>query len=198
MPQWNFRRNTGWSQGGDVWTSPGEHPCARSSHQTFEAVWIRAKQTDAWPVEVQLEAYSICINCPWFCCEVCWQGAYGALGISYTWVLQLIRVMIKKKCMYQCQGMFAGTAVVPTPKANKTTNSPHPHIPQVWCQGIHEEAANEPPMPKKWEKFIQHVLGTFLFYVWAINRTMLIALNTLAAEQAKPTSLNTAPSKRLQ
>ena len=39
----------------------------------------------------------------------------------------------------------------------------------------------------KTKKYIQQVLGTFLYYARAIDPTMLVALSVIASEQASPT-----------
>ena len=40
---------------------------------------------------------------------------------------------------------------------------------------------------KKNKKYIQQVLGAFLYYALAVDPTMLVALSTIASEQASPT-----------
>ena len=42
-------------------------------------------------------------------------------------------------------------------------------------------------MDKKGKKFVQQVIGTFLFYARAVDGTMLTALSTIASDQAEPT-----------
>ncbi len=44
-----------------------------------------------------------------------------------------------------------------------------------------------PPLDESGKKFIQEVTGMFLFYVRAVNSTMLVTLSSLAAEHASPT-----------
>ncbi len=41
--------------------------------------------------------------------------------------------------------------------------------------------------PKKAKKFIQKVIGTFLYYARCVNSTMLAVLGSLATQQANPT-----------
>jgi hypothetical protein len=42
-------------------------------------------------------------------------------------------------------------------------------------------------LPKEDKKFIQEVIGTFLYYVRCVNSTMLAALGSIATQQANPT-----------
>jgi uncharacterized protein YfaQ (DUF2300 family) len=42
-------------------------------------------------------------------------------------------------------------------------------------------------LPPKQGKKVQKVIGTFMFYARAVNSTMLVALNTLIAEQTHAT-----------
>ena len=43
------------------------------------------------------------------------------------------------------------------------------------------------PLSKEEKKYIQQVLGTFLYYVWMVDDTILTALSAIASEQATPT-----------
>lgn len=43
------------------------------------------------------------------------------------------------------------------------------------------------PLDKAGKKYVQEVMGVFLFYAWAVYNTMLVALSAIALEQAKPT-----------
>ena len=40
---------------------------------------------------------------------------------------------------------------------------------------------------KAGEKYVQEVMRVFLFYAWAVDNTMLVALSAIASEQAKAT-----------
>ncbi len=44
-----------------------------------------------------------------------------------------------------------------------------------------------PALPKEGKKFIQEVIGTFLYYAQCVDSTMLTALGSLATQQANPT-----------
>ena len=50
---------------------------------------------------------------------------------------------------------------------------------------IHEKES--PLLDKEDKKFIQQVVGSFLYYARAVDMTILTALNAIATEQAKPT-----------
>ena len=50
---------------------------------------------------------------------------------------------------------------------------------------IHEP--DSPFLDKKDKKFIQQVVGSFLYYARAVDMTILTALNAIASEQAAPT-----------
>jgi hypothetical protein len=50
-------------------------------------------------------------------------------------------------------------------------------------------------LPKEDKKFIQEVIGTFLYYVQCVNSTMLAALGSIATPQANPT-MNTMKKVR--
>jgi hypothetical protein len=70
----------------------------------------------------------------------------------------------------------------------KPQNQPYPHSPiQYGAKAQYVEAKDESPaLNKEDKKFIQEVTGTFLFYARAVDPTMLVALGSLAVEQANP------------
>ena len=51
-----------------------------------------------------------------------------------------------------------------------------------------EPEDNTPLLPKKRLKFIQQVVGVFLYYSIAIDNTVLFALSDIGSEQARATS----------
>ena len=51
--------------------------------------------------------------------------------------------------------------------------------------GMQEDT--DPTIPDNEKKFIQQVVGTFLYYARAVDATMLVALNEIASMQSKPT-----------
>ncbi len=71
---------------------------------------------------------------------------------------------------------------------NKPQNQPHPHIPPKCGAKVQyaEPTDTLPKLNKDKKRFIQKVLGMFLYYARAIDSTMLTALSMLALEQANP------------
>ena len=67
--------------------------------------------------------------------------------------------------------------------------SPHPHtIPQYGQKTQYaKEEIEEPEVSAEMKTYVQQVLGTFLYYARAVDLTMLVALGTIATEQARPT-----------
>ena len=54
-------------------------------------------------------------------------------------------------------------------------------------QQFAETDSNEPVLGKEAKKYIQHVLGTFLYYARAVDLTMIVALSAIVSEQTSPT-----------
>jgi hypothetical protein len=42
------------------------------------------------------------------------------------------------------------------------------------------------PLDKEGKKYIQAITGTLLYYSWAVDSTMLVALNAIAMQQPPP------------
>ena len=68
-------------------------------------------------------------------------------------------------------------------------HQPYPHAPPNYGAKIQYTPSEDtaPILNKQQTKFIQEVMGTFLYYMRAVNRTMLITLSALATDQAKHT-----------
>ena len=69
-------------------------------------------------------------------------------------------------------------------------NCPYDPPPRVYgskSQQVPKEEAS-PPISEEEKKYIQQVVGSFLYYARAIDMTILHALSAIAAEQAKPTA----------
>lgn len=60
-----------------------------------------------------------------------------------------------------------------------------------------EKADENPPLDKAGQKYIQAVTGTLLYYARAVDPTILVALSTIAAQQAKLTQLTMEQAKQL-
>ena len=71
----------------------------------------------------------------------------------------------------------------------KPQHQPFPHVQPKYGE-TKQYAPDEdtsPPLDEKGKKYIQEVIGTFLYYARAVDATMLPALGTLATQQANPT-----------
>ncbi len=68
-------------------------------------------------------------------------------------------------------------------------HQPYPHVkPTYGAKAQYTETVDtSPPLDKKGKKFIQEVIGTFLYHACCVNSTMLPALGSLATQQANPT-----------
>ena len=66
-------------------------------------------------------------------------------------------------------------------------HQPHPHVPIKYGQEAQYVTDDESENVSDGEKkYIQQFLGTFLYYGRAVNPTMLVALSSIATEQALP------------
>jgi hypothetical protein len=72
---------------------------------------------------------------------------------------------------------------------NKLQHQPCPHLkPNYGAKAQYmEDMDTSTFLPKEDRKFIQEVLGTFLYYGRCVNSTMLAALGSIATHQANPT-----------
>ncbi len=77
------------------------------------------------------------------------------------------------------------------PPQKKPQNQPHPSIKKTYGAKVQYAKPPEeaPQLDKAGKKFIQEVMGVFLFLAQAVNGTMLTPLSALASEQASPTEL---------
>jgi hypothetical protein len=68
-------------------------------------------------------------------------------------------------------------------------HQPHKHTVPTYGATIQYAKNNDAtkPLSKEEKKYIQQVLGTFLYYGRAVGSTMLTALSSIAATQAEPT-----------
>jgi hypothetical protein len=74
-------------------------------------------------------------------------------------------------------------------RPKRKQNQPHAHTPPNY--GAKQQFAKpddtEPLLDAAGKKYVQQVLGTFLYYARAVDSTMLVALSAIASEQAAPT-----------
>ena len=75
-------------------------------------------------------------------------------------------------------------------RPRKRQDQPHAHTPPSYgaTQQFAKQESEEPELEADDKTFIQQVLGTFLYYARAVDSTMLVALSSIASEQAKPTA----------
>ena len=72
----------------------------------------------------------------------------------------------------------------------KAQDQPHAHLKTIY--GAKKQYApnddDSPLLSKADKKFVQEVTGTFLYYSRAVDLTMLMALGSIATQQANPTA----------
>ena len=70
----------------------------------------------------------------------------------------------------------------------KPQHQPHPHIKSTYgAKAQYAEASDvSPPLNKSDKNIVEEVTGSFLYYAWSVNPTMLTALGSIAAQQANP------------
>ena len=70
-------------------------------------------------------------------------------------------------------------------------HAPHHHNKPVYAQRIQfadsQDDTKEASLSASAKTLIQRIIGIFLYYVIALELTMLVALGTLATQQSKPT-----------
>ena len=79
--------------------------------------------------------------------------------------------------------------------------SPHKHLGTNWTNKgdmeYTQQPDNSPFLSKEKTKYVQQVVGVFLYYARAIDSTMLPALSQLGAQQTQPTQLIIKKFQRL-
>ena len=80
----------------------------------------------------------------------------------------------------------------------KPQHQPHPHVkPKYGATKQYTPGADTSPLlSKEDKKYVQEVVGTFLYYARAVDCTMLPALSTIATQQANPTERTLAKVKQ--
>jgi hypothetical protein len=75
------------------------------------------------------------------------------------------------------------------PKA-KPQHQPYPHIKPMYgaTKQYAETIDTSPPLSKEDKKYVQKVVGTFLYYARCITSTMLTALGSIAIQQENLTT----------
>ena len=84
-------------------------------------------------------------------------------------------------------------------RPHQPQDQPYPHIKPIYGAKVQYVADSDtsPPLNKSDKKFIQKVAGTFIYYSWAVDATMLPALSSIATQQANPTEHTMAKVKQL-
>jgi hypothetical protein len=72
---------------------------------------------------------------------------------------------------------------------SKPQHQPCPHVKPNYRAKVQytEDTDTSALLPQKDKKFIQKVIGTFLYYAQCVDSTMLVALGSIATQQANPT-----------
>ena len=73
---------------------------------------------------------------------------------------------------------------------NTRQSSPHHHVPPTYGARVQfaEPEYDTPLLPEERLKFIQQVVGVFLYYSIAIDYTVIVALGDIGSEQSRATS----------
>ena len=112
-----------------------------------------------------------------------WEGLkYGGINMDWDYTKRVVHLSMPNYVTNALQ-RFAHEF----PK--KPQHQPHQHAVPAYGQKI-QYAKNDDtsqPLSTEEKRFVQQVLGTFLFYGRAIDGTMLTALSTIASFQATPT-----------
>jgi len=112
-----------------------------------------------------------------------WDGK-RYLGLTFDWDYE-------SRCVHLSMPGYIPDALkrFKREKPKKWQGSPHVHI--IPNYGARQQFAkvevDERVLKDDDKRYIQQVLGTFLYYARAVDPTMLVALSAIASEQAKPT-----------
>ena len=112
-----------------------------------------------------------------------WEGKrYLGLTLDWDYIQRMVHVSMPGYCEEASQRFQHEM-----PK--KRQNQPYPHIERKYGakQQYAEDEDTSPTLNKEQKKFIQEVIGVFLYYARAVDCTMLPALGDLATQQANPT-----------
>ena len=130
-----------------------------------------------------------------YTCKIDWTGK-NFLGYTLNWNYDKGYVDISIPDYIRNALKRLGYNVSVTPQY-----SPHEHIGVNWTNKGDRQYAQQPdtsPFLSKVEtKYVQQVVGVFLYYARALDSTMLPALNQIGAQQAQPTQLVMQKVQRL-
>ena len=112
-----------------------------------------------------------------------WEGT-RYLGLTLDWDYENGEVHVSMPG-YVKEALTRFKVVMP----KRAQHQPYPHIERKYgaTQQYAELEDTSPELNKDEKKFIQEVVGVFLFYARAVDCTMLAALGSIASQQSKPT-----------
>jgi hypothetical protein len=117
-------------------------------------------------------------------CSQDWNGArYLGMNIDWDYINKNVHVSMLD---------YVPEALVrfQHPQPIKPQHQPYPHVKPIYgaTKQYVMAADTSSPLNKAGKKFIQEVIGTFLYYARCVDSTMLAALGSLATQQANPTT----------
>jgi hypothetical protein len=116
-------------------------------------------------------------------CSQDWSGArYLGINIYWDYINKNVHVSMLN---YVPEALIRFQQAPPA----KPQHQPYPHV-KPRCSATKQYAETidtTPPLSKEDKKFVQDVVGTFLYYAQCVDSTMLSALGSIATQQANPT-----------
>ena len=117
----------------------------------------------------------------------CTRSLYSGITLNWDYksgILDIYMPCYVKEALHKFQH--------PTP--SRPQHSPHQWNPPNYgstAPQLAHQAPGSPNLAPPESNIVQQVVGTFLYYACAVNLTMLVALNSIAAEQASSTEATT-------
>jgi hypothetical protein len=116
-------------------------------------------------------------------CSQDWSGArYFGINIGWDYINKNAHVSMLN---YIPEALIRFQHVPPT----KPQHQPYPHVKPTYSatKQYGETIDTSPPLSKENKKYVQELVGTFLYYAQCVDSTMLTALGSIAIQQANPT-----------
>lgn len=167
----------------------GYHPCANTPglwrHRIFPITFTLI--VDDFGVKYQEQKHALhllqCLQANYSAVVADWSGEKYA-GITLDWNYTNKRVDLSMP-------NYINTLLA---KYQHTPSTKQQHAPHKWISPSYGQKTQKPfpidrstPLHPTKTKRIQQILGSLLFYARAIDSTLLVAINTIASTQAKPT-----------